>query len=89
MMKKHSLGTRLFSLLLTLTLCLTALPLQVLAKEPADGGAASAAPEAPDKASEAPDAAPEDADETDPYVLDPLRPGLLTAALDGAAYSRG
>lgn len=88
-MKKHSLGTRLFSLLLTLTLCLTALPLQVLAKEPADGGAASAAPEAPDKASGAPEAAPEDADETDPYVLDPLRPGLLTAALDGAAYSRG
>lgn len=72
-MKKRSLGTRLFSLLLTLALCLAALPLQVLAEEGPDTGPA----------------APGDAGETDPYALEPVRPGRLLNALAGDAYSRG
>lgn len=72
-MKKRGLGTRLFSLLLTLALCLAALPLQVLAEEVPETGPA----------------APGDAGETDPYALEPVRPGRLLNALAGDAYSRG
>lgn len=88
-MKKHRPGTRLFSLLLVLTLCLAALPLQALAEEPAppEAGAANETREDPAGPGENP-AAPEDSDKTGPYALEALRPGLLTARA-GGAYSRG
>lgn len=65
-MKKRGLGTRLFSLLLTLALCLAALPLQVLAEEGPETGLA-ASQEGP--------AAPGDADGNDPYALEAVEAG--------------
>lgn len=89
-MRTHKLGKRVFSLLLTLALCLAALPLQALAEEippEPDPAAPEEAPASEAPASEDP-AAPEDSDKTDPYALEALRPGLLTALAEDA-YTRG